>query len=47
MRLELETHTLDDNTDRYEYGSGNRGVQPAFGIYIAVVRLGVEIDKSV
>lgn len=47
MCLELETYTLDDHADRYEYGSRNRGIKPAFGIDIAIVGLRVQVDKSV
>lgn len=47
MRLELEAKTLDDDTDGDEYGSWNGGIQAALGIYVAMVRLGMQIDKSV
>lgn len=47
MRLELETQTLDDDTNGDEYSSWDGGIQAALGIYIAMVRLGMQIDKSV
>lgn len=47
MRLELEAKTLDDDTDGDEYGSWNGGIQTTLGIYVAMVRLGMQIDKSV
>lgn len=47
MRLELETQTLDDDTNGNEYGSWNGGIQAALGVYIAMVRLSMQIDKSV
>lgn len=47
MRLELEAYALDDDTDGDEYGSWDRGVQAALGIDIAIVGLGMQIDKSV
>lgn len=47
MRLELKAYTLYDDSNGDEYGSRNGGVQAAFGIDIAIVGFGVQVNKSV
>lgn len=47
MRLELEAKALDDHTDGDEDCPWNGSIQAALGVDIAIVRLGVQIDKLV
>lgn len=47
MRLELEAKTLDDDADGDEYGSRNGGIEATLGVYVTVVCLRVQIDKSI
>lgn len=47
VRLELEAKTFDDHTDGDKDCPWNGSIQAALGVDIAIVRLGVQIDKFV